>query len=308
MLDYSKYDHIDVLVPNVTIITPNKSKWVDECKLIEKAARTSYKSEGNITDDSYEPFITKLMGKKHYLPIEFGHLTVRITTNIGIARELLRHRLLSAVERSTRYVNYSLHKFGNKIPIISPFSTNDLGDHIEDAMLMATNDAAKAYLYLTEELRVKPQFARDVLPLITATEITVTANFREWLEIFRLRVANKNAHPNMRRLLCPLYQECIERLPFIFEIEGFDPNDEPIYYETTLDYDECEMTTYEMNIDSKEENDESSEDGIEEENEEIDTYEKDNMIISEVSITANDIFDKVLPNSTKFIYTDSHIR
>ena len=66
------------------------------------------------------------------------------------------------------------------------------------------------------ELGATPQIARSVLPNSTKTEITITANYREWRNFFKLRVP-ATAHPQMRELTIPLLNELKVLLPVIFE-------------------------------------------------------------------------------------------
>ena len=87
--------------------------------------------------------------------------------------------------------------------------------------LLAMEDAENHYMKMME-LRATPQIARSVLPNNTKTAITITANYREWRNFFKLRVPN-TAHPSMREVTIPLLKELQHRLPIIFddiEVEG----------------------------------------------------------------------------------------
>ena len=75
--------------------------------------------------------------------------------------------------------------------------------------------AEQSYLKLLE-LGATPQEARSVLPNSTKTEITITANYREWRNFFKLRTA-KAAHPQMREVAIPLLAELKKKLPIIFD-------------------------------------------------------------------------------------------
>ena len=89
-------------------------------KPIETAGRVCYKSENNITDDSCITFCRNILGRGHEAVIEHSQLSIRFTVDRAIANELVRHRIASYCQESTRYVNYSKEKFGNEIKVIGP--------------------------------------------------------------------------------------------------------------------------------------------------------------------------------------------
>ena len=82
--------------------------------------------------------------------------------------------------------------------------------------IRAMLDAEDNYISLMEYFKWTPQQARAVLPNSLKTEIVVTANFREWRHIFKLRCA-KTAHPQMREIMIPLLAECKELIPVVFD-------------------------------------------------------------------------------------------
>lgn len=126
---------------------------------------------------------------------------------------MVRHRLASFAQESTRYCNYSKEKFGNEITVIKPFfleQGTDAYDRWEDAM-----KACEASYFDMLKCGCSPQEARSVLPNSLKTEIAITANYREWRQILRLRTA-KDAHPQMREVMCALGDELQEKLPVIF--------------------------------------------------------------------------------------------
>ena len=158
--------------------------------------------------------------------IEHSSLSVRFTVDRGVSHELVRHRIASFAQESTRYVNYSLDKFGNEINVINIRDGIDLDNKMKnmdssiiDAILRewfsAMKDAEKHYMKMIE-LGATPQIARSVLPNSTKTEITITANYREWRNFFKLRVP-ATAHPQMREVTIPLLKELKNRLPIIFD-------------------------------------------------------------------------------------------
>ena len=125
--------------------------------------------------------------------IEHASASFRIITDRGISHEIVRHRLASYAQESTRYCNYTKDKFENKITVICP---PGLGENV--AWLYACEQAEQAYLRLVRE-GVKPEIARSVLPTCLKTEIVMTANFREWRHFISLR-GGKGAHPQIREI------------------------------------------------------------------------------------------------------------
>mgnify|MGYP001031223495 FL=1 len=182
-------------------------------KSIEIAGRTCYKSENKITMDSATKFVEMIIKRGHLSVIEHEKITVRFVFDRGISHEMVRHRLASFSQESTRYCNYSKDKHDNQITVIglSQYLKNENSLKVwMDAMKAAEN----AYFKLIE-LGETPQIARSVLPNSLKTEIVVTANLREWRLILTQRTANE-AHPQIREVMRPLLTELKETLPAIF--------------------------------------------------------------------------------------------
>jgi len=194
----------------------DNSTWEYECRLIEQAGRIAYKSEDKITNDSYKAFIKKIIERGHEAVIEFGNMVVRFVTDRGVTHELVRHRLCSFVQESTRYCNYSVDKFGNELTFIKPWGVSN-GDSTEENWLCVMAQAEQHYLQMIEK-GYSPQIARSVLPNSLKAEIVVKANFREWRHIFKLRAISKAAHPDMRALMIPLYEQCRMECPVVFDM------------------------------------------------------------------------------------------
>ena len=219
---------MNILRAGFEILTPISEGGIDELKHIEKIGRVCYKSEGKITKDgeSAKKFVKMLINRGHEAMIEHSSLSVRFTVDRGVSHELVRHRIASFAQESTRYVNYSLDKFGNEINVINIRDGIDLDNKMKnmdssiiDAILRewfsAMKDAEKHYMKMIE-LGATPQIARSVLPNSTKTEITITTNYREWRNFFKLRVP-ATAHPQMREVTIPLLKELKNRLPIIFD-------------------------------------------------------------------------------------------
>ena len=219
---------MNILKAGFEILTPISEGGIEELKRIEKIGRVCYKSEGNITEDgeSAKKFVKMLIERGHEAMIEHSSLSVKFIVDRGVSHELVRHRIASFAQESTRYVNYSLDKFGNEINVIDINNGIKLDNKMKnmdadtiaaiiDEWSLAIKDAEKHYMKMIE-LGATPQIARSVLPNSTKTEITITANYREWRNFFKLRVPS-TAHPQMREVTIPLLKELKNRLPIIFD-------------------------------------------------------------------------------------------
>ena len=180
-------------------------------EMIETAARVCYASEpkGNTED-----FIRRLIKMGHHTPLEMATATVKLICDRGVSHELVRHRLCSFNQSSTRYCNYSKDKFGGEITVIRPFFFKESSAKYSDwrkAMVACEG----AYLDLIAG-GATPQEARSVLPNSLKTEIVISANMREWRHIFKLR-CGKASHPQMRQSMLPVLAEFYRRCPVLFE-------------------------------------------------------------------------------------------
>ncbi len=179
-------------------------------KNLERYGRTCYKSEEKITESSSKNFIKRILEKGHESIIEHEKVTVRIICDRGISHEIVRHRIASYSQESTRYCNYK----SRGIKFIEPCFFVDNQEKYQtwkEAMIFSE----KAYNRLIE-LGASPQEARSVLPNSLKTEIVITYNLREWRHFFKLR-CSKRAHPQMREITIPLLQEFKRQIPIIFD-------------------------------------------------------------------------------------------
>lgn len=186
-------------------------------KSIEQAGRTCYKSEDRITDESAEAFVRMLIERGHESVLEHASITVRFVCDRGVSHEIVRHRIASFSQESTRYCNYSNDRFRNEITFIKPCFLED-GTGGYKLWKQAMFVAEKEYFDLLN-WGFTPQEARSVLPNSTKTEIVMTANLREWRHFLKLRTA-KAAHPQMRELTVPLLKELQGWIPVIFDDIG----------------------------------------------------------------------------------------
>lgn len=186
-------------------------------KTIERAGRTCYKSEHNISDGSAEKFIANILKRGHESVIEHEKITVRFICDRGVTHEMVRHRIASYSQESTRYCNYANDKFGNELTFINPcfWDKEKAEDKAKyDIWEKAMQNIENEYNELIA-LDAKPEEARSILPNSLKTEIVVTMNLRSWRHFFKLRTA-PNAHPQIRQVANALLAEFKEKLPVIF--------------------------------------------------------------------------------------------
>ena len=202
-----------IIKPYTEILTPLDALRESILRQIELCGRVCYKSEGRITDSSYIPFVKAIVARGHESVLEHASATVRFVCDRGVSHEIVRHRLASYSQESTRYCNYGKDDFGCEITVIEPeFLTDDTTGYAIWEQAMA--DAELAYFSLLE-WGCTPEEARAVLPNALKTELIMTANMREWRHFFRLRCAPA-AHPQMRSLAIPLYRKFADALPELF--------------------------------------------------------------------------------------------
>jgi len=203
-----------IIKPSFEILTPIDGTEI--LKLIEKIARTCYKSEDKITADgeSAKKIIATLIKLGHEAMIEHFNITVRFTTDRGMTHELVRHRMASYAQESTRYCNYSKGKFGEELAFIRPCNIKE-GTPEYKIWLGCMERIEKDYLAMAK-LGCKPDQLRMILPCSIKTEINITANLREWRHILKLRTV-KAAHPTIVELMRPLLQEFKRVIPVVFD-------------------------------------------------------------------------------------------
>ena len=191
----------------------------DHLNFIENIARTCYKSEEKITKDSSIKFVQSLIKNGHEAMIEHVNVTVKVTCDRGVSHEIVRHRIASYAQESTRYCDYSKDKFGNELTFIKPifWDTDDAKYH---EWVRTCSTIEKSYFTMLSYCAT-PQEARSVLPNSLKTEIIMTMNLREWRLFFKLRCA-KGAHPQMKEIAIKMLREFIEIVPVIFDDIEYD--------------------------------------------------------------------------------------
>lgn len=183
-------------------------------KRIETIGRICYKSEDKITESSAKEFIKKLLKRGHESVIEHEKISVKIICDRGVSHELVRHRIASYSQESTRYCNYFKDKFGNELTLIKPYFWND--DIPKYNIWVETMQTIEQNYNKLIEMGAKPEEARSILPNSLKTEIIVTMNLRQWRHFFKLRAA-PNAHPQMREVSIPLLNKMKTIIPVIFD-------------------------------------------------------------------------------------------
>ncbi len=199
---------MNVIKPGFEIITPIDSDTI--LKHIEQCGRVCYKSEGKSTETSCIPFVKGIISRGHEAVLEHFSITVRFICDRGVSHEIVRHRLASYCQESTRYCNYSKDDFCGEITVIEPLYLAP-NTFAYDEWKDACRRAERAYFNLLE-WGCTPQEARAVLPNSLKTEVVMTANLREWRHFFRLRTA-KAAHPQMREIATPLCKALQKNCP-----------------------------------------------------------------------------------------------
>lgn len=201
-----------IIEPSIEII--NAPDYNTMLRTIEAAGRTCYKSESKIREGSAERLARMFLEKGHESAIEHSCITVRFICDRGVSHEIVRHRIASYSQESTRYCNYSKGDFNGEITVIRP-STFDKDTPVYRIWKRDCETAEIAYFDLLNE-GVTPQEARSVLPTSLKTELVMTANIREWRHFLKLRCAPA-AHPDIRVVSKMLLQQMKERYPVFFE-------------------------------------------------------------------------------------------
>lgn len=201
-----------IIPPYYEILSPIDG--VQMLKHIETCGRICYKSEHRITYDSYLTFVRNIIERGHEAVLEHSGFSVKFVCDRGVSHEIVRHRLASYCQESTRYCNYSKDDFQNEITVIEPsyLKKGTSGYRIWER---SCKNAETAYFNLLD-FGCSSQEARAVLPNSLKTELVMTANFREWRHFLKLRISPE-AHPQIRELAVPLLIQLKTLIPVIFD-------------------------------------------------------------------------------------------
>ena len=201
-----------IVEPSYEIIIPKTpEEGMDMLRLIERAARNCYKSENKISENgtSALSLVTTLRDSGHHAMLEFGNMTVKFVIDRGLSHELVRHRLASYAQTSTRWVDYK-----EGIQVIKP--SGIFSNTPEYDWWLNSIEAAQVSYTALIKLGCKPQIARSVLPLCLKTEIIMSANLREWVFVLQTRTG-PTVHPDMRDIMVKLLQEVKTLIPVVFD-------------------------------------------------------------------------------------------
>ena len=208
-----------VVKPEVEII--DMPDYPDVIRKIEKIGRVCYKSEDRIQNDSAEKFIAGIIKRGHESVIEHASASVKVICDRGVTHEIVRHRVASYSQESTRYCNYSKDKFQSQISVVdiaTGFSydmENPTDCQKYEIWQEAMENAEKSYFRMLEA-GASPQEARAVLPNSLKTELVMTMNLREWRHFFKLRTSNR-AHPQMKEVSKLILEVFRQKLPVFFQ-------------------------------------------------------------------------------------------
>jgi len=199
-----------IIEPSYEIIDLLDTKHI--MKKLELCGRVCYKSEDNITDESSDKFIQSIISRGHESVLEHVSFSVRFIVDRGVSHEIVRHRICSFSQESTRYCNFSKEKFGNEITVIKPNFFNS----VDEAVIweVSCKNSEGMYFRLLDN-GMTPEQARSVLPNSLKTELIMTANIREWRHFLKLRTSTA-AHPQLIEVTIPLLEELKSILPVLF--------------------------------------------------------------------------------------------
>ena len=201
-----------IIKPSIEIldnITP-----VGVLKKLELCGRVCYKSEDKITDESAVKFISNIIKRGHESVLEHVSFSVRFICDRGVTHEMVRHRIASYSQESTRYCNYSKGDFDGQITVIEPLYLKP-GTEGYEIWKKACQEAENNYFKLLQ-YGCTAQEARAVLPNSLKTEIVMTANVREWRHFLKLRTS-KAAHPQIKEVANMLLTQLNFILPSLFD-------------------------------------------------------------------------------------------
>lgn len=201
-----------IINANVEFITPINGAVI--LQRLEQCGRVCYKSEDKITDTSAEAFVRGIIRRGHEAVLEHCSFTVKFICDRGVSHEIVRHRMASFCQESTRYCNYSKDKFDGELTFIKPRFWDEGTQNYYD-WYCACQSVEETYLRLLGR-GVTPQEARAVLPNSLKTELVMTANIREWRHFLNLR-CDPAAHPQMREVALLLLDKLHDAVPVCFD-------------------------------------------------------------------------------------------
>lgn len=203
-----------IIKPDAYIISPS---FIDGNALVfflERCGRVCYKSEDKIRAHSDETFVRSLIARGHESVLEHVSFSAKFIVDRGVSHEIVRHRIASYSQESTRYCNYGRDDFESQITVIEPcYLVRGSEPYLH--WLTACENAERAYFELLND-GLTAQEARAVLPHSLKTELVMTANVREWRHFFKLRTSAA-AHPQMQEAAKLLLKDARRTIPIVFD-------------------------------------------------------------------------------------------
>lgn len=188
--------------------------WFSESKVVAAGSLPDAMMEYKITEGSAEKFVAGIIKRGHEAVLEHCSFTVKFICDRGVSHEIVRHRMASYCQESTRYCNYGKGKFGEEITVIEPCFLEP-GSRAYDYWRDACEGVEIRYFDMLAE-GCTPQEARSVLPNSLKTEVVMTANIREWRHFLKLR-CSPAAHPQMREVALILLDKVHWLIPVCFD-------------------------------------------------------------------------------------------
>jgi thymidylate synthase, flavin-dependent len=187
---------------------------------IERIGRVCYKSEDKIKPGSAETFISGIISRGHESVIEHESITLKVICDRGVSHEIVRHRIASYSQESTRYCNYTNEKFGSEISCIDissgfRYDLNNEQDRTKYEIWYRAMCSAEQYYFDMINAGARPEEARSVLPNSLKTELVITMNLREWRHFIKLR-AGSRAHPQIKEIADMVLELFADRFPAFF--------------------------------------------------------------------------------------------
>ncbi len=201
----------------------------EDIRRITRAARICYKSGDLATHEERCKFVSRLKKRNpdnpHMSPFEHSSLSVIFITNRGVSHELVRHRMMSPNQESSRYCCYERDRFGKEVIFIRDSAIPE-GFMLEEWLSECENVERNYFNRL--KLGCSTDTARNALTNDVKTELIITANYREWRHILKLR-CSKEAHYQMREAMIPVLKHLKKELPCIFDDIPYWNGNEVVY-------------------------------------------------------------------------------
>ena len=205
-----------IIEPSATLIRPQTPEGgLIALRAIESMARISHHSEDAQTEDSWKRFIEAVVIQHgDWSVVEHGVASVIFRVDRGITHELVRHRLFSFTQESTRFVN-GAKKYPEGLEFIEPAEIANKNLEQRGAFQHVCDFSERRYLAMLSR-GTRPQEARSVLPNALASTVGVTGNLRNWRYFFLSRTT-RETHPDFKRVAIPLLDQFRERIPLLFD-------------------------------------------------------------------------------------------